>query len=52
MFANKLTDLDDFLTPAVECIKPLQRPNQSNPKDNSAENQPAKIDLSDDLTDF
>ena len=22
MFANKLGDLDDFLTPALECIKP------------------------------
>jgi iron only hydrogenase large subunit-like protein len=23
MFANKLSDLDDFLKPAVECTKPL-----------------------------
>ena len=24
MFANKLSDLDDFLTPSLECVKPLQ----------------------------
>ncbi len=23
MFANKLSDLDDFLKPSLECIKPL-----------------------------
>lgn len=23
MFANKLSDLDDFLAPSLECIKPL-----------------------------
>lgn len=26
MFANKLSDLDDFLTPGLECIKPTQKP--------------------------
>ena len=37
MFANKLTDLDDFLTPAVECIKPLQRPtNQQTAEENKS----------------
>jgi iron only hydrogenase large subunit-like protein len=29
MFANKLSDLDDFLAPSLECIKPL--PNQKKP---------------------
>lgn len=26
MFANKLSDLDDFLAPSLECIKPLTKP--------------------------
>lgn len=26
MFANKLSDLDDFLAPSLECIKPLSKP--------------------------
>lgn len=25
MFANKLSDLDDFLAPSLECIKPLPK---------------------------
>ena len=25
----KLTDLDDFITPSQECIKPVQRPSRS-----------------------
>ena len=25
MFANKLTDLNDFLAPSLECIKPLPK---------------------------
>ena len=27
MFANKLSDLDDFLPPSLECIKPLSNAN-------------------------
>ena len=41
MFANKLGDLDDFLTPALECIKP------NVVKTDSSANGAAMVDLND-----
>ena len=40
MFANKLGDLDDFLAPSLECIKPVVVSNNNN--------STAMIDTSDD----
>ena len=41
MFANKLGDLDDFLTPALECIKPTAVATKTNA------NGAATLDLND-----
>lgn len=43
MFANKLSDLDDFLAPSLECIKPLLPPKKS------ATNQTLDLTAMDDL---
>ena len=44
MFANKLGDLDDFLAPSLECIKPLMPSNKGKLDLNEGE---WKIDASD-----
>ena len=44
MFANKLGDLDDFLTPSLECIKP------STVQTKTGANGAATLDLNDDGT--
>ncbi len=45
MFANKLGDLDDFLTPALECIKPVVVKKDDDKSDNGST---AVLDLNDD----
>ena len=44
MFANKLGDLDDFLTPSLECIKPVVVKKD----DDKSEISTAVLDLNDD----
>lgn len=49
MFATKLSDLDDFITPSQECVKMILPSSSTADPSKNGETVSAKVNLADDM---